>query len=83
MRQCVGVTGVTVVSVENHADPHRTILKRMLGSTKSMVVSTRSPGFVPDHRISLYGALFEDGAWALMRSPLGIGSKRFSFSWML
>jgi hypothetical protein len=53
IRQRSGVSGVTVVSVENHASPQRTTSKRRFGRTKSIVVSIRSPGRAPDSRMSL------------------------------
>ena len=43
MRQVDGVTGVTVVRLENHFLPQRIVSQRRLGSTKSMVVVIGSP----------------------------------------
>src|SRR5271165_1731497 len=79
MRQVELVTGVTVVSDENHLSPQRMVSVRRLGSMKSMVVSTGWP-YTPK---SLYGAELPLGAWALMRKPSGMGSKRLVFSRML
>src|SRR6202451_4907906 len=72
--------GVTVVRLESQWRPARICSKRWLGRTKSITVVAGSP--VMSFRI-LYGALFAEGAWGLMRKPFGIGSNCFSFSRVL
>src|ERR1035441_1582143 len=86
IRQVDGVTGVTVVRVANHLSPLRITSYRRFGITKSMVVVTG-----PCAPSSLYGRLLLEGACAAMRNPAlrpwcsasKIGSKLFSFAWML
>src|ERR1700675_1601436 len=73
-------TGVTVARLENHKCPLRISSSRILGKTKTIIVVVASP---EKYRSNLYGALLDDGSCLLIRKPLGMGSKRFSFSWML